>query len=69
MNRLKEHLILEHRTRLFLVKNVINVNNFLLHHKNRGTDFLTFCTSKIIKNQMEKNVAVKTDSQYWIAVK
>ena len=67
MNRLKEHSILEHR--LFLVTNVMNVNNFLLHHENLGTDFLTFCTSKIIKNQMEKNVAVETDSQYWIAVK
>ena len=41
-------------SRMFLVTNVMNVNNFLLHHKNQGTDFLTFCTSKIIKNQMEK---------------
>ena len=54
MNRLEEHSILEHRTRLFLVTNVMNVNNFLLYHENQGTDFLTFCTSKITKNQMEK---------------
>ena len=54
MNRLKEHSILEHRTRLFLVTNVMNVNNFLLHHKNQGTDFLTFCTSKIIKKSNGK---------------
>ena len=52
MNRLKEHSILEHRTRLFLVTNVMNVNNFLLLYKNQGTDFLTFCTSKVRKNQM-----------------
>ena len=49
MNRLKEHSILEHRTRLFLVTNVMNVNNFLLLYKNQGTDFLTFCTSKVKK--------------------
>ena len=67
MNRLKEHSILEHR--LFLVTNVMNVNNFLLHHENLGTDFLTFCTSKTRKNQFGKTFVVKIDSQYWVAVK
>lgn len=52
MNRLKEHSILEYR--LFLVTNVMNVNNFLLHHENLGTDFLTFCISKTRKINLEK---------------